>query len=247
MISRNQIKFLVSLQQKKVRQKYYKFVAEGEKLVAEAINHNINHIEAIYYCPAIFGDTPPVLPLGLRPESVNKADMERISTLKTPPGILALMRFPEPGDLLQYPRHIYLDGVSDPGNVGTIIRTADWFGVSSVVCGIGTAEWSNPKVIQASMGSIFRVSVVEMGIDELTARLPQTKLISAAMTGTTYDRYSWSETGILIMGNESNGLSKEVLELTTDQVTIPRHPGSSAESLNVSVALAILLAGWVVK
>lgn len=247
MVSRNQIKFLASLQQKKFRQKYHKFVAEGEKLVEEAINHNYNHIEALYYCPSIYGDTGPVVPKGLALELVNKADMERISTLKTPPGILALMRMPDPSDLLRHPRHIYLDGVADPGNVGSIIRTADWFGLTSIICGSGTAEWSNPKVVQASMGSIFRVSITEMGIHELVAKLPKHRLISAAMLGTRFDHYAWPESGILIMGNESKGLSLEVLELASDLITIPRHPDSNAESLNVSVASAILLAGWTIQ
>jgi TrmH family RNA methyltransferase len=244
MISRNQIKFLVSLQQKKFRQKYHKFVAEGEKLVEEAINHSINQIEALYYCPAIFGDTAPIIPRGLTLEMVNKADMERISTLKTPPGIMALMQFPDSSNLNKHSRHIYLDGVADPGNVGTILRTADWFGVTSIICGPGTAEWSNPKVIQASMGSIFRVSIDEMDIHDVIAILPELPLVSASMHGIHYNQYAWNESGILIMGNESNGLSKEVEKLVSEQITIPKHPNSSAESLNVSVALAILLARW---
>jgi RNA methyltransferase, TrmH family len=236
LISKAKIKWLRSLQQKKNREQESVFVVEGEKMVLEGMELCSDDL----VCLVVHKDshalvskfrTLPVL-------SAGTTEMEQISSLKTPNKLLAVFKRPETA-LEQNGFRIALDGVQDPGNMGTILRLADWFGVQSVVCSNETVDCYNPKVIQASMGAIFRIRVQ---YTDLQTYLSQAgvPVYGALLDGQNYGTVDYAQNGILLMGNEGNGISESLLPLITQAVTIPRI--GRAESLNVATATAILLA-----
>ncbi len=169
--------------------------------------------------------------------------MASMSTLQTPPGILAVVHMPPAvaSDPLDDSWILFLDGVRDPGNLGTILRTADWFGYTAVLLGPGCVDWSNPKVIQASMGSIFRIRCLEMSLEQVRKHCPDHPLFAADMHGEDATRMAWPQKGILMMGNESHGLSPADATHPIHHVRIKKDPGSRAESLNVAMAAGILM------
>lgn len=249
MLSQNQIKYVRSLAERKHRQMYHKFTAEGEKVVAEALAEWPQHVEAIYAVADKYE------PLGFDAATktdwipVSNKDMERISSMHTPPGILAVIRMPgeETAPLRDISWHLYLDGISDPGNLGGILRTADWFGLRSVLCGPGTVEWSNPKVVQSAMGSLFRTKITAFNGELLKSSFPEHQLYGAALDGTPVASARWPSKGILLLGSESHGITPELMALLDQKLTIPKDPDSRTESLNVGVATGILLAAWAAR
>lgn len=235
-ISKARIKWIRSLQQKKHREEEGVFVAEGEKTVLEGCLQTraemvllIVQRDAVQLVPDSV--TCPVL-------TADATEMAQISALKTPNKLLAVFKRPPlapetEGFVLA------LDGVQDPGNMGTILRLADWFGISDIVCAHSTVDCYNPKVVQASMGAIYRIRVHYTDLAEYirTSGLP---VYGALLNGTNYLQTAYPERGILLMGNEGNGISTQLTELIEFPVTIPRL--GDAESLNVATATAILLA-----
>jgi TrmH family RNA methyltransferase len=174
-------------------------------------------------------------------------DMDRISNLSTPPGIMAVLAMPDQAKLPpvnNHHRHLFLDNVSDPGNVGGILRTADWFGIKSVILGPGTAEWTNPKVVQASMGSIFRLRMQYASFEEAVQALRDVPWMAADMDGRDTVSFVWPSQGVLVLGSESHGLSPDIRSRVASLVTIPKSATGGAESLNVGVATGILLNAW---
>lgn len=171
---------------------------------------------------------------------VNNAELEKISTLQTPQGILALVYIPKeqrlaPKDLKNV-FSLVLDGVQDPGNFGTIIRTADWFGIKNVICSENTVEAYNPKTVQSTMGSLCRVNVVYTNLNTFLSEsdLP---IFGALLKGNNIYNTSWGKEGLILLGNEGHGISEELIHKITTPVTIPRF--GEAESLNVAVSAAI--------
>jgi RNA methyltransferase, TrmH family len=246
MLSLNQIKFLRSLTERKNRQKYLKFIAEGEKVVRELLREWPDRVDAIYADAARFqsGDFP--LPSAAAWYPASARDMDRVSALHTPPGILALVRIPEAPDT-PIPDEgwlLYLDGIADPGNLGAILRSADWFGMREIILGAGTVEWSNPKVVQAAMGSLFRVRLYSASLEALCLKGPERAVVAADLDGETLSRFDWPKNGILVLGGESIGLSSSVRNASPRYLRIPGDPSGRAESLNVNVAAGILLAAW---
>ena len=217
------------------------FIIEGIKSIIEFI-HSSYEIDSIYY---LAQNRPllPNLPANIKLFEVNNAELEKISTLQAPQGIIALVHIPkdpifEP-DRLRNSFSIVLDGVQDPGNLGTIIRTADWFGIQQVICSFNTVEVYNPKTVQATMGSLSRIKVVYAELLPLlkASALP---VFGAVLDGTSMYATNWGKEGLVILGNEGQGISAELMPLITHPVTIPRIGG--AESLNVAVSAAILCA-----
>lgn len=234
-LTKSQIKWVRSLQQKKFRDAEGVFVAEGEKCV--------NDLKGAFD-----------LVLLISRENATQTEIEQMSSLRTPQGVIGVFKkredtgkgLLEMGDGLW----VALDGVQDPGNLGTIIRTCDWFGVHHIVCSRDTADCYNPKVVQATMGALARVSVHY--IDNLGEMLQQMQKADYPIYGTLLDGKDMYEPtaiptkdkGIIVMGNEGNGISPEVREWVTHPLFIPSYPTDipTSESLNVSIATAIVLA-----
>ena len=234
MVGKSQIKYIRSLQQKKYRKATGLFVAEGVKLVEELIGAGFKPRFLYATTPdALSDNSPPV-------EVIREADLIRMSGLRSPNKVLAVFPIPEPAPITLDAWILALDGVSDPGNLGTIIRLCDWFGIRQMVCSEETADCYNPKVLQATMGSIARVNVVYTPLVPLlsSAGLP---LYGAYMEGEKVFGLDWPEKGILVMGNEAHGISEAVGELIRTRVSIPQYGEDTAESLNVATATAILL------
>ncbi|WP_285057112.1 TrmH family RNA methyltransferase [Pedobacter ginsengisoli] len=241
MLSKSQISFIKSLHQKKYRKENGIFIIEGIKSITEFI-HSPYQVHSIYYLPQ-YQSLLPKLPANIKLFEVNNAELDKISTLQAPQGILALVNTPKNPVLsvseLAGSFSLVLDGVQDPGNLGTIIRTADWFGFGQVICSPSTVEVYNPKTVQATMGSLSRVNVFYENLRTLLSavKLP---VFGAVLNGNHIYNTDWGKEGLVILGNEGQGISPEIMDLISHPVTIPRIGG--AESLNVAVSAAILCA-----
>ena len=235
-LSKNEAKFIQSLCHKKHRQAEGLFIAEGVKLVEEILKSNF-HVKKIY-ATAKWGDGKADLKDLL--SIVSEDDLAKISTLQTPNQVLALVEQPTNKPFIQFKNKLslVLDGIQDPGNFGTIIRIADWFGIDQIVCSHDTVELYNPKVIQSTMGSFIRVNVLYENLTDLlkTAQVP---IYGALLKGESIYNIDKPKEGILIIGSEGKGIGEELLPMITNPITIPRIGG--AESLNAAVATGILL------
>jgi len=234
-LSKNHIKLITSLQQKKYRQKHKLFVAEGVKVIEELLNSNFQ-IEKLFVTQdyrSSLSDEQLV--------TVSDIELKKISQLKSPNKVLGLFKIPETNSDSNKGLIVALDEINDPGNLGTIIRLCDWFGVSKLVCSKNTVDCFNQKVVQASMGSLTRVEIV---YEDLIPFLEATSLPSfiADMDGENVYESNLPKEAILIMGNEANGISDEIREVIDSKISIPRFGGiQQTESLNVATATAILL------
>ncbi|WP_420572182.1 TrmH family RNA methyltransferase [Kordia sp.] len=234
MISKRQIKIITSLHQKKYRKSTGLFVAEGKKVIQEFLNSNFELDTLFTIDEHLFADDSKVT-------LISEAALKKISFLKTPNKALALFKITKPATIDSKGLIVALDDVRDPGNLGTIIRLCDWFGVKHLVCSEATVDCYNPKVIQATMGSLTRVNIV---YTDLKNYLTETKLpvFGAFMDGSNVYQTQLPTDGILVMGNEANGVSDEVSNLITEKIAIPRFGEiQQTESLNVAMATGILL------
>ena len=227
-ISKAQVKLVKSLQIKKYRDELGLFVAEGEKCVSELTK------------------TFELVHLFREGENATRTEIEQMSGLRTPQGVIGVFRKSEYSDYSEYSElTLALDGIQDPGNLGTIIRTCDWFGVHNIVCSLDTADCYNPKVVQATMGALARVRIHYVDLPKWLKE--QQRLIYGTLLNgkDMYDVIPSSrQDGIIVMGNEGNGISQEVRKLVTSPIRIPSYPknAETSESLNVSIATAIVLA-----
>ena len=239
MISKNQIKYIRQLEQKKFRKRENCFVAEGPKVVGDLMRQ--------YQPKAIFAteDWNGIELTGPVPVSrVTDEELRRISFLQTPQQVLALFPIPEHTSYLSpLTSHLYLalDSVQDPGNLGTIIRIADWFGIDTIFCSEDTADAYNPKVVQATMGSLAHVHIIYTELLQLFDTLPNDfPVYGTLLDGEDIYQQPLYDYGIIVMGNEGNGISEAVRQRVTHRLLIPNfHQGPSAESLNVAIATAI--------
>lgn len=233
MLSKSQIKLITSLKQKKYRLQHGFFVVEGVKTITELI-HSDFELVTLYTTESFnFDDT--------KEEIISKTDLKRVSFLKTPNKALALFKIPNVKNIDLNQLIVALDDVRDPGNLGTIIRLCDWFGVTDLVCSYETVDCFNPKVIQATMGSISRVNITYLNLSEF---LKENRLLSFGtfMDGASIYSKTLPKKGVLILGNEANGISEEIEKLVTEKLSIPRFGNLRAtESLNVATATAIFL------
>ena len=235
MITSAEIKFIKSLSQKKFRDSSGLFVAEGEKLVAEALSSRFE-VEKVY-----------------RKEEIGEAAMARITGLSSPSPAPALIHKPEDLSKGQVPEKglfLALDGIRDPGNLGTILRVADWFGIEAVFCSEDTVDCFNPKVVQATMGAIFRVRIHYTDIPALckgvTAR--SGKVYGTFLDGENFYARELSNgpdsPSLIVIGNEANGITEKTAACVTDRLFIPPFPADDpgSESLNAAVATAVTVA-----
>jgi RNA methyltransferase, TrmH family len=241
MLSKSQISLLKSLQHKKFRIEHGLFLVEGYKSVNEFAN-SAYQIEAIYHTNAI---DPKLLKLSgkINFHEISLNDLEKISSLKSPQDVIALVKIPAWPVLnevtLKQKFAIALDGIQDPGNMGTIIRTADWFGIKHIICSDDTVDAYNPKVVQATMGSLSHVNIYYVDLVDFLTKI-NLPLFGALLNGTNIYKTNFGTEGVVIMGNEGNGLRPEIIKLVQKAVTIPRV--GNAESLNVGIATAIFCA-----
>ena len=233
MIAKNQIKFIKSLSLKKNRKKEQLFIAEGEKIVAELLNSNFEFHEIFATNEWILKNTD------VRAIKVNHSELDRISNLKSANNVLAIVKIKQEKLSITDGLTLVLDDINDPGNLGTIIRMCDWFGVKQLVCSKSTVDCFNPKVVQSAMGSLFRVPIIYTDLEEYVTKV-DTPIYGAFMNGENVRNVKVPESVHLIMGNEANGISEEINNLITYKVAI-KNIGNSADSLNVAVATAILL------
>ncbi|WP_417235879.1 RNA methyltransferase [Bizionia paragorgiae] len=233
MLSKSQIKVITRLKQKKYRVQDGIFVAEGIKVINELLD---SHLELQHLFTTVSFGT--VLE---KEQLITEAELKKISFLKTPNKALALFKIPQQQAIPTNQFVVTLDNVRDPGNLGTIIRLCDWFGVEELVCNTETVDCYNPKVIQATMGSITRVNVSYIDLESYL-KASNSPVFGAFMDGDNVYNTTLPETGILVLGNEANGISPEIEALVTNRIAIPRFGALQAtESLNVATATAILL------
>ncbi len=233
MLSKSQIKTITSLKQKKYRLQQGLFVAEGVKTINELLASQFS-LQQLY--------TTNSFKIDANLETVvSENELKKISFLKTPNTALAIFKIPEPKAINTNQLLVALDNVRDPGNLGTIIRLCDWFGITDLVCNIETVDCYNPKVVQATMGSITRVNVSYLNLTDFlkTTHMP---IFGAFMEGDNIYKSQLPNKGILVLGNEANGISREIEQVITTKISIPRFGQlQSTESLNVATAAAILL------
>lgn len=235
MVSKNQIKRITGLHQKKFRNEQQLFIAEGFKVIQELF-HSHYEIQEFY-------STDATLQLNneVKPEIISEADLKKISCLKTPNSCLAVFKIKLSKSIKYEGLTLVLDDIRDPGNLGTIIRLCDWFGIEQLICSEETADVYNPKVIQATMGSIGRVNVIYTSLESFLKSTSQ-PIYGAFMDGDVVYETKLPANAILIMGNEANGVSAEIEALIQKKITIPRFGNlQKTESLNVATATAILL------
>jgi TrmH family RNA methyltransferase len=247
MISRNKMNFIISLQKKKIREEERLYVIEGDKLIKEFLAADVS-IKILVALPEFLNslpadrkqEIPEIIP-------VSYDELKKISSLKTPHNALAVVQMfdkrPDPGSLKKEVSAA-LDFIQDPGNLGTIIRAAAWFGIKNIYCSGNCVDVYNPKVIQASMGAILHVNIFYTDLLKLfeEAAGEKIRIFGAVLDGEPLYSASLSKPGIIFLGNESKGISKELLLFVTDRITIPGHcdAGPGIDSLNVGMAASVI-------
>lgn len=245
-ISKNQVKYIRSLGQKKVREQEGVFVAEGEKCTLELLKA---------FEPVMIVSREPIA--GIETLEATETEIEQMSQLRTPQGVIGVFRKPAGRMLPSADEQLILalDGVQDPGNLGTIIRTADWYGITDIVCSQDTADCWNPKVVQATMGALARVRVHYTNLADFIGEnkgcTASTLSCTTPVYGTLLDGRNMYEkgaieqkqNGIIVMGNEGNGISPAIRRLVSHPLFIPSYPADreTSESLNVAIATAVIL------
>ena len=235
MLSKNQIKLITSLQQKKQRFANQLFFAEGIKVIQELVESNFELVH-LYTTQNDFEEVSNDKKI-----SITEGDLKKISTLSTPNSCLAVFKIPAEKKIIESGLILALDSIRDPGNLGTILRLCDWFGITQLLCSKETVDIYNPKVVQATMGSIARVNVNYI---DLESYIIQTKLpvFGTYMEGSNIYKTNLPQEGIIVMGNEANGISTEIENLIKNRLSIPRFGTlQKTESLNVATATAIIL------
>ncbi|MFM2139027.1 MAG: hypothetical protein RJA57_1334 [Bacteroidota bacterium] len=240
MLSKSTLKYIQSLGQKKFRQAEQRFLAEGPKVVLEFLRTAPEQVRAVYALPEWLDAHRDQL-RGLESGPVTPQELERLTQLTVPNQVLAVVAmfgdtaFPDPKAGLT----LALDAIQDPGNMGTIIRTADWFGITQIVCSPECADRYNPKVVQATMGSLTRVSLHYCDLETWLSALSDVRIYAAVLDGRDVSRMEKVRDGVLLVGNESRGLRAELIQRAGVRITIPRR--GEAESLNAAVATGIIL------
>lgn len=243
MLSKNKIKYIKSLDLKKNRKKDNVFVAEGHKLVGELLGK--------FHCVLLVAkdswlsehtevDADEIL-------QVTSEELTRVSFLKQPQDVLAVFKQPNylmDTNVIYQSLCLALDDIQDPGNLGTIIRIADWFGIEHIFCSQGTVDVFNPKVMQATMGAIARVQIHYCDLQELIISHADVPIYGTFLDGNDMYKETLSESGLIVMGNEGNGISQEISQCINKRLYIPNYPADreTSESLNVAIATAIVCA-----
>ena len=235
MVSKKDIKLISSLKQKKFRDLNKSFVVEGKKSISEFLDSKFELIKLFSIDCSFFADIN-------RQVEVKSEELKKISFFNSPDDHLAIFKIPNQKSINETRLIVALESIRDPGNLGTIIRTCEWFGVNDIICSNDSVDCFNPKVVQSAMGSLSRISINYL---DLNSYLKNTKLNLTGMTlngDSLYNNKSSFEKGILIFGNEANGISDKLLSLLNQNLTIPRSINSDfPESLNLSISVGVVL------
>ena len=254
MLSKNRTKFLISLQKKKVRQELGLFVIEGDKLVKEFLLSEIPVRNLIAVPEFINSLQPGMKGLIHDTDEVSIEELKLLSTLKTPHNALAVVEIPKiefnKADILNR-FCVALDFIQDPGNMGTIIRAAAWFGIENIVCSENCVDLYNPKVIQASMGAILHVNVFYTDLNDFLKKAAENKtpVYGTLLDGKSVYKHQPAKTGIILLGNESNGISPELIKYVSEKIMIPKFSESKygIDSLNVGMAASVIFSEFIRK
>lgn len=249
MLSKNQIKFVNSLKLKKFRDDHNLFIAEGAKIVPELMSSGIL-VKQIYATSEFLRNN--AIENTIERFEIKTAELERISSLNTPNEVLAVCEIPNyqySSEDLKEKLTLILDDIKDPGNLGTIIRIADWFGISDIFCSNETVDSFNPKVVQATMGSIARIKIHYTDLLDFINKQAlgnEKKIYGAFLEGENIYSKQLSSSGFIIIGNESKGISERLISSITDKINIPSFSNNKAgrgeaESLNAAIATAVIL------
>ena len=240
MLGKSRLKYIQSLGHKKQREEEGLFIAEGPKMAEEMLAGMPSLVQEVFgleeWIGAVSGKYPAITFT-----TVSEDELARMSQLTTPNQALLVLKIPPPVQTIDARGKVtlVLDTIQDPGNLGTIIRIADWFGVQQIVCSEATADLYNPKVVQSTMGSIVRVNVMYTALQPWLLASNAVPAYAAALEGRSIRETGRLEEGIIIIGNESKGIAPEIMKLVQNRITIPRVGG--AESLNAAVATGIIL------
>lgn len=246
MLSKNNVKYIRSLKLKKFRQKYNKFVVEGDKIAQEMLQYENIKIENIYALPSWIKTNENLLRFHnkkLIPAS--ESELKKISFLSTPSEVFIVAEcFADHFDSQEVVNGIslFLDGVQDPGNMGTILRVADWFGIKNVFCSPQCVDLYNAKVLQATMGAFIRVNVPTLSFSTLVAEFPDLPVYGTVLKGENIFETKLAQKAIVVIGSEGQGISEEVMAQLDHKITIPSNGDDGAESLNAGVAAGIVCA-----
>tara|TARA_B110000879_G_scaffold137981_1_gene180000 strand:+ start:95 stop:814 length:720 start_codon:yes stop_codon:yes gene_type:complete len=232
-LSKNHLKLIISLSQKKYRHKYKLFIVEGIKVVQEFLNSSYE-LEILFSTESSFSYLDSFI-------EVSEQELKKISSLKTPNKVIALFKIPVQKNSSSSGLIVALDAINDPGNLGTIIRLCDWFGIDQLLCSKETVDCYNTKVVQSSMGSLTRVAISYVDLKEYLTSVSIPVFI-ADMDGDNIYEMKPPTSAVLVMGNEANGISNSIKQIVSTKISIPRYGNSQlTESLNVATATAILL------
>ncbi|HCO67071.1 MAG TPA: RNA methyltransferase [Dysgonomonas sp.] len=242
-LSKTKIKYIQSLKKKKCRDEYGVFVAEGDKIVDDLLS--------VIKCELLIATTPFIKSLGNKKFNiseiieVNQSEIEKISFQKTPQQVFAVFykqRYTLDQSQLDTQLVLALDGIQDPGNMGTIVRLADWYGIENIVCSEDTVDIYNPKVVQATMGALSRVKIHYINLEQWLDSQKKLPVYGTFLDGKDIYKAKLSETGIIVMGNEGKGIRPVIQKFTKNKITIPNYPPGrpTSESLNVGVATGII-------
>ena len=232
-LSKNHLKLITSLSQKKYRHKYKLFIVEGIKVVQEFLNSSYE-LEILFSTESSFSYLDSFI-------EVSEQELKKISSLKTPNKVIALFKIPVQKNSSSSGLIVALDAINDPGNLGTIIRLCDWFGIDQLLCSKETVDCYNTKVVQSSMGSLTRVAISYIDLKEYLTSV-SIPIFIADMDGDNIYEMKPPTSAVLVMGNEANGISNSIKQIVSTKISIPRYGNSQlTESLNVATATAILL------
>ena len=241
MLSKSDIKYIQSLSHKKFREQEQLFPVEGLKMVDELLKEGNFAVKKIYAVKEWEEIHKFSIPSGIALSVIEDFELQKISSQKTPQQVIALVRLPKIDIKTQNFNGvtIVLDHIQDPGNLGTIIRTCDWFGINNIICSPDTVDAFNAKVVQSAMGSILRVNIFYTSLVDFLRMYADFPIYSAVLNGISIHEVSFSSNSFIVIGNESVGISDEILALTHQQITVPKL--GKAESLNAAVATAVIL------
>jgi len=241
MLTKSKIKLFKSLELKKYRKQYGLFIAETPKVVEEILHAKIS-IKTIFALENWIKNNKRLIQSDVEIIMINQAELKKASCLSVPNEVSAIVKIPVSDSMgfrsLKNEITIALDGLSDPGNMGTIIRMAQWFGIKNVICSNDCVDVYNPKVVQGSMGAIAHVYIHYRDLAKLFDKENMSKIYGAVLNGNNIYKMNLKENGIILLGNEANGISKELLPFVTDPITIPSIGRN--ESLNVAIAASII-------
>lgn len=244
MISKSTIKYIQSLQHKKFRDEYNVFTAEGPKVVEGLLESGDFRVKTIYALPGWVDQLDKKIYSRFKDhiEEVKEFELEKLATFTTANRVVAVFekKVTKPVESFKNKWVLMLDDLQDPGNLGTIIRTADWFGIEHIICSLHTVDSYNSKVVQSTMASLGRVQLTYTDLPEWISAHQELVYYASSLHGKSINDFKQPVKGVIIIGNESKGISEDIMQMANHQVTIPKI--GDAESLNAAVATGIILA-----